>query len=72
MNDIFLLILILNSSSIISAGLQVKGNKLYDGNGNEFIFRGINIAHAWYTDKTKFSLNEINSLGANSARIVLE
>ena len=68
---LFLLILILNSSSIISAGLQVKGNKLYDGNGNEFIFRGINIAHAWFTDKTKFSLNEINSLGANSARIVL-
>ena len=49
----------------------MKGSKLYDGEGNEFIFRGVNLAHAWFKDKTKFSINEINSLGANSARIVL-
>ncbi len=68
---IFLLILSLSLSSINSKGIQVKGSKLYDGDGKEFIFRGVNLAHAWYTDKTKFSINEISSLGANSARIVL-
>ena len=68
---IFILILFLILSSIKSEGIHVKGSKLYDGDGNEFIFRGVNLAHAWYQDKTKFSINEINSLGANSARIVL-
>ena len=68
---IFLLILSLSLSSINSKGIQVKGSKLYDGDGKEFIFRGVNLAHAWYADKTKFSINEISSLGANSARIVL-
>ena len=49
----------------------MSGSQVLDANGNEFIFRGVNIAHAWYADKTKFSLDEISSLGANSARIVL-
>ena len=58
-------------SLIKTQGIHVEGNKLLDANGNQFIFRGVNIAHCWYTDKTKFSLSEISSLGANSARIVL-
>ena len=67
----YILVLFLNLSFIYSQGMHVQGSKLYDGNGNEFIFRGVNLAHAWHTDKTKFSINEISYLGANSARIVL-
>lgn len=66
-----LLILSLSLLQINAKGLQVKESKLYDGDGKEFMFRGVNIAHAWYAGKTKFSLDEISSLGANSARIVL-
>ena len=29
------------------------------------------IPHAWFTDKTEFSIKDISSLGANSAGIVL-
>ena len=67
----YILVLFLNLSFIVSQGIHVKGSKLYDGNGKEFIFRGVNLPHAWFTDKTKFSLDEISYLGANSARIVL-
>ncbi len=67
----FILISLLSLSFIEGKSLKVKGNKLYDGDGNEFIFRGINIAHAWFTTKTQFSINEVAALGANSARIVL-
>ena len=51
---IFILILFLIVSSIKCAGMHVKGSKLYNGDGKEFIFRGVNLAHAWYKDKTKF------------------
>ncbi len=33
--------------------------------------KGVNIAHAWYTDKTAQSLIDAKSWGANTARIVL-
>lgn len=36
-------------------GMYVKNGKLYDGNGNEFLMRGVNVAHAWYTGKTETS-----------------
>lgn len=52
-------------------GMYVKNGKLYDGNGNEFIMRGVNVAHAWYTGKTETSINAIASLGANTVRVVL-
>lgn len=51
--------------------MHVKGNKLLDGNGEEFIFRGVNLPHAWFVDKTESSIIDIAELGANSARIVL-
>ena len=66
-----ILVSLLSLSFIEGKSLKVKGNKLYDGDGNEFIFRGINIPHAWYTTKTQFSINEVAALGANSVRIVL-
>lgn len=52
-------------------GMYVNGTTLYDGNGNPFILRGVNIAHAWYTDKTQTSINAVASLGANAVRVVL-
>lgn len=51
--------------------MYINGTKLYDGNGNEFVMRGINIAHAWYTDKTATSIQAAARLGANCVRVVL-
>ena len=69
----FNIILYLSLLSIIASkqGLHVSGNKLLDGKNKEFIFRGVNLPHAWFTDKTESSIKDIASLGANSARIVL-
>ncbi|OUM58166.1 glycoside hydrolase family 5 protein [Piromyces sp. E2] len=52
-------------------GLHVVGNKLYDGNGEEFIFRGVNVHQNWSPDKTESSIKDIAALGGNSARFVL-
>jgi len=68
---IFVFILLIILTLISGKSLKVKGSKLYDGNGKELLLRGINIAHAWFADKTQFSINEVSALGANSARIVL-
>lgn len=57
--------------TISQESMYVKGKKLYDANGNEFIMRGINIPHAWYTDKTETSINAVADLGANCVRVVL-
>ena len=60
------------SGPIVTQGpLQVKGTTLYDGNGNPFVMRGINIAHGWYTDQTEKSINAVAKLGANCVRVVL-
>lgn len=67
----FITTLLLLISFIKNQGIHVQGSKLLDANGKEFIFRGVNLAHAWYKDKTEFSMVEISALGANSARIVL-
>ena len=53
------------------AGWSVNGTKVIDPNGNNFIFRGINHAHTWYTDKTTKALSDIAATGANSVRVVL-
>lgn len=52
-------------------GMYVKEGRLYDGNGNEFIMRGINVAHAWYTGYTETSIEAVADLGANCVRVVL-
>ena len=52
-------------------GMYVSGGKLFDASGKEFIMRGINVAHAWYTDYTETSINAIADLGANCVRVVL-
>ena len=57
--------------AVATGSMNVQGTKLYDGLGNEFVMRGINIAHAWYTDKTETSINAVADLGANTVRVVL-
>lgn len=52
-------------------GFYVNGTSIYDANGNEFIMRGINVAHAWYSSYTESSLKAIADTGANTARIVV-
>ena len=58
------------TTPITNNGMYVSGNKLYDANGNEFMMRGINVAHAWYPDNTKTSIDAIADLGANCVRVV--
>jgi len=69
--ELAFLCLLLISTVSSKQGLRVSGNKLLDGNGEEFIFRGVNLPHDWFVDKTELSFNDIAYLGANSARIVL-
>ena len=51
-------------------GFYVDGQTIRDANGNEFIMRGVNVAHAWYQSNTETSLKAIADLGANCVRIV--
>lgn len=53
-----------------SGGFTVSGTKLLDANGNEFIFRGINHAHAWFRDQDETALAAIAETGANTVRVV--
>ena len=52
-------------------GFYVSGTTIYDANGNPFLMRGVNIAHAWYPSSTKASIEGAAALGANTVRIVL-
>ncbi|BCL16512.1 cellulase family glycosylhydrolase [Micromonospora sagamiensis] len=53
-----------------ATGFTVANGKLYDANGAEFIMRGVNHAHTWYTHQTS-SFANIKALGANTVRVVL-
>ena len=52
-------------------GFYVDGTTIRDANGNSFVMRGINHAHAWYPSYTSTALRGIANTGANSVRIVL-
>ena len=52
-------------------GMYVQNGRLYDANGNDFVMRGVNVAHDWYRDYTDVTLEAIAGLGSNCARIVL-
>ena len=51
--------------------MYVKNGRLYDADGDDFMMRGVNVAHAWYTDNTWTSINAIADRGANCVRVVL-
>ncbi|MFF5535928.1 cellulase family glycosylhydrolase [Streptomyces cinerochromogenes] len=53
-----------------ATGLHVANGRLLEGNGNDFVMRGVNHAHTWYPGETR-SLADIKALGANSVRVVL-
>ncbi len=57
-------------SSLSHAGFSVSGKNLLDGNGNTFVMRGVNHAHAWYPNQTQ-ALADIAATGANTVRVVL-
>ena len=51
-------------------GFYVDGQTIRDANGNAFEMRGVNIAHAWYKDKTEQSIKAAAGLGTNCVRVV--
>lgn len=51
-------------------GFHVSGQKILDANGNEFIMRGINVAHAWYQGNTEQTLKAAAAKGCNTVRVV--
>lgn len=53
------------------AGWSLSGAQILDPNGNAFVFRGVNHAHAWYTSRLNQSMADIAATGANSVRVVL-
>ncbi len=55
---------------VVEGGFYVDGQTIRDANGNEFIMRGVNIAHCWYKNYTKTSIEAAASLGTNCVRIV--
>jgi mannan endo-1,4-beta-mannosidase len=53
-----------------SSGLHVSEGRLYEGNGNEFVIRGVSHPHVWYPQEFQ-SFEGIKSHGANTVRVVL-
>ncbi len=53
-----------------AAGLHISNGRLLEGNGNDFVMRGVNHAYNWYPNQTQ-SLRDIKALGANTVRVVL-
>ena len=54
----------------IAQTFSIKGRKLIDAKGEEFVIRGVNNPHIWYPQKSNRSLETIASLNANCVRIV--
>ena len=53
-----------------AAGLHISDGRLVEGNGNDFVMRGVNHAHTWYPNELG-SLADIKAQGANTVRVVL-
>ncbi|MFI5677408.1 cellulase family glycosylhydrolase [Streptomyces cellulosae] len=58
------------SSGTQATGLHISDGRLVEGNGNDFVMRGVNHAHTWYPNQTQ-ALSDIKALGANTVRVVL-
>ncbi|MGW0333432.1 cellulase family glycosylhydrolase [Streptomyces sp. NPDC003011] len=58
------------STGAKATGLHISDGRLLEGNGNDFVMRGVNHAHTWYPNETQ-SLADIKALGANTVRVVL-
>ncbi|MGW2914765.1 cellulase family glycosylhydrolase [Streptomyces asoensis] len=55
----------------LATGLHISDGRLVEGNGNDFVMRGVNHAHTWYPGRTQQSLADIKAMGANAVRVVL-
>ncbi|GHJ42005.1 cellulase family glycosylhydrolase [Streptomyces sp. TS71-3] len=53
-----------------ATGLHISNGRLVEGNGNDFVMRGVNHAHTWYPGQTQ-SFADIKAYGANTVRVVL-
>jgi mannan endo-1,4-beta-mannosidase len=58
------------SPGTLATGLHISNGRLLEGNGNDFVMRGVNHAHTWYPGETQ-SLADIKAFGANTVRVVL-
>lgn len=58
------------SAADAATGLHISNGRLLEGNGNDFVMRGVNHAHTWYPGETQ-SLADIKATGANTVRVVL-
>ncbi|MER6116766.1 cellulase family glycosylhydrolase [Streptomyces sp. NPDC001743] len=58
------------AASAAASGLHISDGRLVEGNGNDFVMRGVNHAHTWYPGETQ-SLADIKATGANTVRVVL-
>ncbi|MFE9449967.1 cellulase family glycosylhydrolase [Streptomyces sp. NPDC006739] len=54
-----------------ATGLHINDGRLVEGDGSDFVMRGVNAAHTWYPGRTRQSLADIKALGANTVRVVL-
>ncbi|HEU5074090.1 MAG TPA: glycoside hydrolase family 5 protein [Polyangiaceae bacterium] len=54
-----------------AVGFHVDGTSVYDVNCNEFVMRGINVPHAWFSSNTQVAFSDAASVGANAVRVVL-
>lgn len=61
----------LESTFAASNGFQVSGTTLYDGNGKEFVMRGVNYPHAWFPSQYQTAIPAIAKKGFNCIRIVI-
>lgn len=55
-----------------TTGFYVDGTKIRDANGNNFIMRGVNHGHAWFTNYIDRALTGIADAGSNAVRLVCE
>ncbi len=53
-----------------ATGIRVSNGRVVEANGNDFVMRGVNHPHAWYTDRTG-SLADVKAKDANTVRVVL-
>ncbi|GAA0939040.1 hypothetical protein GCM10009558_053090 [Virgisporangium aurantiacum] len=53
-----------------AVGLHISSRNIVEANGQNFIMRGVNHPHIWYTGQTR-AFADIKALGANTVRVVL-
>ncbi|GAA1799233.1 hypothetical protein GCM10009682_21090 [Luedemannella flava] len=63
-------IVVLAQPAAAATGLHISGTNIVEANGQNFIMRGINHEHVWFTGQTK-AFADIKATGANTIRVVL-